>query len=317
MGSTPTPRIPGPNVSRGISLVLIAVIFFCITDLLAKYLTRFYPVSLIVWARFTFHLLLVVLLLGPRYRSRLVKTKRLAEQVLRGLLLFLGAMLFISSLKFLPLAEATAIAYLAPLFVTLMSVAFLKEKVELARWIAVLCSFGGVVIIIRPGSGVFTWAALLPIANAITFATYQIVTRRIAGLESPYTSIFYAGLVGCVLLSAILPDIWMLPQNSWHAVCFVTIGLLGALGHLILIKAYEYAPASRLAPFSYSQLIWVAIIGFFVFGDFPDGWSLLGMAILVASGIFMANQQRRQARLNASNASNTANTFNTSDPSAD
>jgi drug/metabolite transporter (DMT)-like permease len=231
-------------------------------------------------------------------------------------------MLFISSLKFLPLAEATAIAYLAPLFVTLLSVYFLKEKVDMARWIAVLCSFAGVVIIIRPGSGVFTWAALLPICNAITFAIYQIVTRRIAGLESPYTSIFYAGLVGCVLLSAILPDIWILPQSSWHAAGFVTIGVLGALGHLILIKAYEYAPASRLAPFSYAQLIWVAIIGFFVFGDFPDGWSLLGMAILVVSGIFMANQQRRQTRLNAVNATNTPNAAtvsntDTNDPNAD
>jgi drug/metabolite transporter (DMT)-like permease len=181
----------------------------------------------------------------------------------------------------------------------------LKEKVDLVHWIAVLCSFAGVLIISRPGSGIFTWTALLPICNAVTFAIYQIVTRRIAGLESPYTSIFYAGLVGCVLLSAILPDIWMLPQSPWHAAGFVTIGLLGGLGHLILIKAYEYAPASRLAPFSYAQLIWVAIIGFFVFGDFPDGWSLLGMAIIVASGIFMANQQRRQARLNASNAVNT------------
>jgi drug/metabolite transporter (DMT)-like permease len=308
MGSTPPPRIPGPNVTRGISLVLIAVIFFCITDMLAKYLARFYPVSLIVWARFTFHLLLVVLLLGPRYRTRLVKTKHLAEQVFRGLLLFFGAMLFITALKYLPLAEATAIAFLAPLCVTLLSVIFLKEKVDLARWIAVLCSFAGVVIIIRPGSGVFTWAALLPIGNAVVFATYQIVTRRIAGLESPYTSIFYAGLVGCVLLSAILPDIWMLPQSSWHVLGFITIGCLGALGHLILIKAYEYAPASRLAPFSYAQLIWVAIIGFFVFGDFPDGWSLLGMAILVVSGIFMANQQRRQARLNATNVTNATDT---------
>jgi drug/metabolite transporter (DMT)-like permease len=278
---------------------MIAVIFFCVTDLLAKYLTRFYPVTLIVWARFTFHLLLVVLLLGPRYRTRLVKTKRLAEQVLRGLLLFLGALFFISALKFLPLAEATAIAYLSPLFVALLSVIFLKEKLELSRWIAILCSFGGVIIIIRPGSGVFTWASLLPIANAFTFAVYQIVTRRIAGVESPYTSIFYVGLVGTVLLSVILPDVWVAPQSVGHVIAFATIGMLGALGHLILIKANVYAPASRLAPFSYSQLIWVAIIGFVVFGDFPDSWSLLGMAILVASGIYMATQQRRWERLNA------------------
>ncbi|MDR2111650.1 MAG: DMT family transporter, partial [Candidatus Accumulibacter sp.] len=272
---------------------------FSITDSLAKYLTRFYPVSLIVWSRFAFHLLLVIILLGPRYGSKLIRTKRPAEQVLRGLLLLLGAMVFNNALKFLPLAEASAIAYLAPLFVTLMSVVFLKEKVELARWIAILCSFAGVLIIIRPGSGIFTWAALLPVANAFTFAIYQIVTRRLANLESPYTSIFYAGLVGCVSLSVILPDVWVSPQTWGHAVALVTIGLFAALGHLILIKAYVYASAARLAPFSYTQLIWVSIIGFFVFGDFPDIWSLLGMAILIVSGVYMVTRERRSARLNA------------------
>jgi drug/metabolite transporter (DMT)-like permease len=282
-------------------MVLVAVIFFSVADSLSKYLTRFYPVTLIVWARFALHLLLIVGLLGPRYGLRLIRTKRPAEQILRGLLLLLGALFFNSALKFLPLAEASAIAYLAPLFVTVISVVFLKEKVEPARWVAVLCGFAGVLIIIRPGSGVFTWAALLPMCNATTFAVYQIVTRRLAHLESPYTSIFYAGLVGTVLLAGILPDVWMLPQTWGHAVAFVTFGVFAALGHLILIKAYVHASASRLAPFSYSQLIWVAVIGFFAFGDFPDVWSLLGMITIIASGIYMAGRERRSARLDKAN----------------
>ncbi|MDR2450659.1 MAG: DMT family transporter [Candidatus Accumulibacter sp.] len=285
-----------PSVPKGILLVLTAVIFFCVTDLLAKYLTRFYPVTLIVWARFTFHMVLVVSVLGPRLRMGLVRTRRLAEQILRGLLLMLGALFFIGALKYLPLAEATAIAYLSPLFVTLLSVVCLKETVEPARWIAILCSFGGVLIIIRPGSHFFSWAALLPVANALAFATYQIVTRRLAGMESPYTSIFYAGLVGTVVLSAIVPDVWMLPQSVWHAIAFIVLGVLGALGHLILIRAYDHAPASRVAPFSYSQLVWVAIIGYFAFGDFPDAWSLFGMGVIIASGVFMATRRSRDAR---------------------
>jgi drug/metabolite transporter (DMT)-like permease len=288
-----TTHLAGPNFGKGVLMVLVAVFFFSITDSLAKYLTLFYPVSLVVWARFASHLLLVVVVLGPRYRTRLIRTQRLAEQVLRGILLMLGSVIFISALKFLPLAEATAISYLAPLFVTLMSVVFLKEKVEPARWVAILCGFAGVLIIIRPGSGIFTWAALLPIANATTFAIYQIVTRRLANMESAYTSIFYAGLVGTVLLSVVLPDVWVLPQTWTHAVAFVLIGLFAAIGHLILIKAYVYASAARLAPFGYSQLIWVALIGFVVFGDFPDAWSLIGMAILIASGVYMATRQRR------------------------
>jgi drug/metabolite transporter (DMT)-like permease len=296
-------HIVGADVSRGVLMVLSAVVFFSITDSLAKYLTRFYPVSLIVWARFAFHLLIVVVLLGPRHGRRLIRTQHLAEQVLRGLLLMIGSVIFISALKFMPLAETTAISYLTPLFVTLMSVAFLKEKVEPARWVAILCGFVGVLIIIRPGSSVFTWAALLPVANATTFAIYQIVTRRLAHMESAYTSIFYAGLVGTILLSVVLPDVWVLPQNWVHTVAFVTLGLFAAFGHLILIKAYVYASAARLAPFSYTQLIWVATIGFIVFGDFPDLWSLLGMAILIASGIFMVSRERRSARQDGSTPS--------------
>jgi drug/metabolite transporter (DMT)-like permease len=121
-------------------------------------------------------------------------------------------------------------------------------------------------------------------------------------MESAYTSIFYAGLVGTLLLSVVLPDVWVLPQSWAHTVAFIFIGLFAAIGHLILIKAYVYASAARLAPFSYTQLIWVAIIGFIVFGDFPDVWSLLGMAILIASGIFMVSRERRSARQCALNS---------------
>ena len=277
-------------------MVMVAVVFFSVGDLLAKYLTRFYPIALIVWARFTFHLLLIVLALGPRYGLALVRTKRLGAQLVRGLLLVMGSVFFVSALKFMPLAEATAIAYLAPVLVTIMSVVFLGEKVEISRWVAVFCGFIGVLTIIRPGSSIFTWAALLPVANAMVFASYQILTRKLAGLESAYTSIFYAGLVGSVLSLLTLPGVWTMPQNLLHAGAFVSVGVLGGFGHLILIKAYEHAPASRLAPFSYSQLIWVAFIGYFVFGDFPDHWSLLGIAILVASGIYIASHQRRLER---------------------
>ncbi len=279
-------------------MVMTAVVFFSVIDFLAKYLTRYYPVALIVWARFTFHLLFIIVALGPRYGLALVRTKRLGIQVIRGLVLTCGSLLFVTALKFMPLAETTAILYLAPLLVTLFSVVFLKERVELARWIAVVFGFVGVLTIIRPGSDVFSWAVLIPITNAVSFATYQILNRRLAGLESPYTSTFYVGLVGSLLSSLALPIVWQTPQNALHATAFVAIGVLGGLGHLIFIKAYEHAPASRLAPFSYSQLIWVTAIGFFVFGDFPDAWSLLGIGILVTSGIYIARHQRRVERRN-------------------
>ena len=277
-------------------MAMTAVAVFSVLDSLSKYLTRFYPINLVVWARFAFHLLLVVVLLGPRYGLALVRTARPGIQIMRGLLLAIASVLFVSALKFMPLAETSAIAFLAPLLVTIMSVFFLKEKVELARWIAVLCGFVGVLAIIRPGSSVFTWAVFLPMGNAIAYAAYQILTRRLAGQESPYTSIFYAGLVGTLLLSVMLPYSWVQPQSFLHIALLVINGMLGGVGHLILIKAFEHAPASRLAPFTYSQLIWVTVIGYLTFGDFPDSWSLVGIAILMASGIYTATHQRNSDR---------------------
>jgi len=277
-------------------MVMMAVAIFSVMDSLSKYLTRFYPVALVAWSRYAFHLVLVVVVLGPRLRLALVRTARPGAQLVRGLLLAIASISFISAVKYMPLAEASAIAFLGPLLIVVMSVLFLKEKVEPARWIAVLCGFIGVLVIIRPGSSVFTWAALFPLANAVAFASYQILTRRLSGLESPYTSIFYAGLIGTLLLSATLPYVWVRPQNGLHMTLFVLTGALGGLSHLILIKAYAYAPASRLAPFSYTQLIWVATIGYLVFGDFPDTWSLVGIGILMASGLYTATHQRNADR---------------------
>jgi drug/metabolite transporter (DMT)-like permease len=285
-----------PRIFRGMLMVLTAVALFAMMDALSKYLTRFYPVALVAWARYAFHLLLVLAVLGPRLGLALVRTARPAAQLVRGLLLAIASVSFISAVKYLPLAESSAIAFLGPLLVTLMSVLFLKEKVEPARWVAVACGFAGVLVIIRPGSDVFTWTALLPLGNAFAFAAYQVLTRRLAGLESPYTSIFYSGLIGTLVFSAMLPYSWVTPQSAWHLALFVATGLLGGLSHLILIKAYDYGPASRLAPFSYTQLVWVAIIGFVVFGDFPDAGSLAGIAILIASGLYTATHQHRTER---------------------
>ena len=281
-----------PRVSHGIVLVLITVAIFAVNDVLSKYLTRFYPIALIVWARYAFHLLLISIVLGPRVGMRLVRTTRPGAQLLRALMLTAASLLIVSSFKYMPVAEASSIAFLAPIVVTVMSVIFLKERVQPARWIAVLCGFLGVLIIIRPGSDIFTWAMLLPIGNAVAFASYQIMTRRLSGVESPFASIFYPRLIGTLVLSTTLPYCWVMPQSGLHALAFVIIGMLNGLSHLTLIKAYEHAPASRLAPFSYSQLIWVALIGYVVFGDFPDTWSLLGIAILVTSGIYNVTHQR-------------------------
>jgi len=281
---------------RGALLIMTAVALFVVMDSMSKYLSRFYPVPAIVWARYAFHVLLVVVALGPKMGLGLVRTRRLRAQLLRGLLLAGSTLFFVFGIKQMPLAETSSITFIAPVLVTLLAAVILKEKVEFARWLAVAGGFIGVLIIIRPGSGVFTWASALPLGSAACFACYQILTRKLANLESPYTSIFYAGLVGTVAMSLILPYVWVTPQSPAHALLFVLVGIVGGLSHLILIKAYAYAPASRLAPFSYTQLIWVLLSGYFVFGDFPDRWSMIGIAVIVASGIFIARHQHLSER---------------------
>ncbi len=285
-----------PHPLRGALLIMTAVAMFVVMDSISKYLSRFYPVPAIVWARYAFHLLLVVVALGPRLGLDLVRTRRLGAQLVRGLLLAASTLFFVFGIKQMPLAETSSITFIAPVLVTLMAAFILKEKVEFARWLAVAGGFVGVLIIIRPGSGVFTWASVLPLGSATCFACYQILTRKLANLESPYTSIFYAGLVGSVIMSLALPYVWTLPQSANHALLFVAIGIIGGSSHLILIKAYDCAPASRLAPFSYTQLIWVMLSGYLVFGDFPDRWSLVGIGVIVASGIYIATHQRLSER---------------------
>jgi drug/metabolite transporter (DMT)-like permease len=285
-----------PHPLRGILMIMTAVAMFTMMDSMAKYLSRFYPVPGIVWARYAFHLLFVVMILGPRMRLRLVRTRHLGLQIVRGMLLAASSMFFFSALKFMPMAEASSISFVAPMLATLLGVFLLKEKVESARWVAVAAGFIGVLIIIRPGSGIFSWVAVLPLATAASFASYQILTRRLAGIDNPYTSLFYSGVVGTVMLATVLPFEWTTPKTLLHALMLPAIGFVGGLSHLILIRAYDQAAVSTLAPFSYTQLIWVILMGYLVFGDFPDHWSLIGIAVIMASGIYIATHQRLSER---------------------
>ncbi len=293
MSAIPSAHTHSP---RGPVLIMTAVAMFVVMDTISKYLSGFYPVPAIVWARYFFHLVLVLIALGPRLGLGLVRTRRLGVQLVRGLMLAGSTLFFVFAIKQMPLAETSSITFIAPVLVTLMAAFFLKEKVDTARWLAVAGGFAGVLIIIRPGGGVFSWASLLPLCCATCFACYQILTRKLANLESPYTSIFYSGLVGSVLMSFTLPYVWVWPQSLIHGLLFIIIGIIGGLSHLILIKAYDYAPASRLAPFSYTQLIWVSLSGYLVFGHFPDHWSLVGMGVIMASGIYIATHQQMSER---------------------
>jgi len=272
--------------------MVAAVGLFVCMDSIAKYLTRWYPPPLIVWARYASNVLVLLAFLGATRQLGRLKSARPGLQFARGLLLALATLLFFTSLRVLPLADANAIAFVMPLFVAALAVPMLGERLEMPRLIAILAGLAGALVIVRPGSALFTPYALLPLGMALANALYQILTRKLAGLEHPLTSLSWGALVGAVLMSAVAPFVWTSPEAPSHAVLIVVIGVLASLGHWLLIKAYEHAGATLLVPFTYTALLWAMLSGWLVFGDFPDGWSLAGMGVIVLSGLYLANRQR-------------------------
>ena len=284
---------------RGIALMIAAVGTFVLMDTTAKYLSRWYPVPLIVWARYAANLVVLLAFLAASGQLARLRTARPGLQIARGVLLVLATLLFFTSLSVLPLADANAIAFVMPLFVAALAVPMLGERLEMARLIAILVGLAGALVIVRPGSDLFTPYALLPLGMAICNALYQILTRKVAGVEHPLTSLVWGAIVGAVAMSLAAPFVWAPPQAAWHGVLIVVIGVLASVGHFLLIRAYEHASASLLAPYTYSALVWAMLTGWLVFGDFPDGASLAGMGIIVASGLYLANRQRYAVRRGA------------------
>jgi len=288
----PPPAGP-PHHLRGILLLVAAVSTFAVMDTTAKYLSRTYPVPAIVWYRYFFQALFMLVVLGPRMKLDLVRTRRPGLQIARAVVLALSTILYFSALALMPIAEASAITFLSPLLLTALSVLLLGERVSPAAWVAVGTGFLGVLFIVRPGGAVFSPAALLPLATAFCFAGYQLMTRQLAGVDSSLATLFYGAIVGTALLSLLLPFYWHAPVTLAHGLLLAMMGILGGVGHFVLIRAFAHAPASVLAPFVYTQLVSVLVLGYLVFGDFPDGWSLAGMGIIVASGAFVASRGRR------------------------
>jgi drug/metabolite transporter (DMT)-like permease len=284
---------------RGILLMVAAVGMFVLMDTTAKYLSRWYPVPLIVWARYAANLVVLLAFLAASGQFARLRSARPGLQLARGVLLVLATLLFFTSLSVLPLADANAIGFAMPLFVAALAVPMLGERLEMPRLIAILVGLAGALVIVRPGSELFTPYALLPLGMAVCNALYQILTRKVAGVEHPLTSLVWGAIVGAVVMSLAAPFVWAPPQAAWHGALIVVIGVLASVGHFLLIRAYEHASASLLALYTYSALVWAMLMGWLVFGDFPDGASLAGMGIIVASGLYLANRQRYAVRRGA------------------
>ncbi len=278
--------------------MLLAVVMFSLLDTTAKWLTRSYPVPLVIWSRYIFSLGFMLAALPWAGGLAGLRTRRPAMQTARGVLLLACTILFITAISYIPLATATAIGFISPLFVTALSIPLLGERVGRKRWAAVLAGFLGVLVIVRPGAGAVHWATSLPIAMALCYATYQILTRMLRFSDGAYASLFYPALIGTLAASAAVPFFWTIPR--WTDLGLMALlGLFGGIGHFLLIQAFSRAPASMLAPFAYCQIIGAAIFGYAVFGDLPDPPTWVGTAIIVASGLYVWHREgvlRRAAR---------------------
>lgn len=285
-----------PERVRGGILLMIACSFiFASLDALAKFMGAHYPILQVVWFRYTFHVIGMVVVFAPIMGKRMFRATNIRWQVGRGFILVVCTGLSFTGLQFMPLAEFTAIAFVTPLIVTMLAGRLLGERVSLARWGAVVLGFAGVVIIIRPGSGLFGWAALIPLVMSFVYAIFQVLTRKYAGTDDPITTLFFSGLAGAVLASATVPFVWKTPEPlHWPILMFM--GIMGGGGHLLLMLCFRRAPASVLAPFSYSQLAFATLLSMFALQHVPDRWSLIGMGVIAAAGLYAVILQAWEGR---------------------
>ncbi len=285
--------------TSAILLIMGSVLCFTLLDTITKFMSQRYPIPVLVWARYAVQLVAMLVWLGRRMRFDLVRTRRPRLQLIRGVVLLASSVCFVGALRALPLAEATAINYTTPMLVVLMARLFLGERMTPIRIAFVVAGAVGMLLIVRPGSDMFQGAAFLGLAAALFYASYQIMTRLLFG-ENPRVLLFYPAIVGTVIMTLLAPAFEWPHEMPWtHVALIVCGGLLGTLGHFLFILAFQHGPASALAPFTYMQLVFATIVGWFVYRDFPDGWRIAGMCVIAASGLLIMLHGRRQAQVRA------------------
>tara|TARA_Y100000816_G_scaffold267345_2_gene228675 strand:+ start:1573 stop:2412 length:840 start_codon:yes stop_codon:yes gene_type:complete len=271
---------------KAILLNLSAWIMLPIMDGLAKYLSTSLPVLQIVWARYFFTVTLVLPIILIFFRKNLKLSINYKLQFLRGILLFTANILFFYSISIISLSKALTLAFTAPLIVTVFSPLFLQEKVSLNRWLAVIIGFFGCIIVIRPGFIDLNLATIAALGTGLMYGFYLIVTRKLSGSDDSLITLLFTGVVGAIIASFSMPFMWVSPSfNGW--VIMFLIGLFASIGHLLLILSLKLADASKLAPFGYFEIIPNILIGFYFFNYFPDLFHLLGLLIIISSGIYV------------------------------
>jgi drug/metabolite transporter (DMT)-like permease len=282
------------DAKRGIFWMMSAMLVFSITNSFAKLLMANYPVIQIVWARYFFQLILLLVFLGPRLKKVLV-TSKLKLQIVRSFLLLGTSVLFFFGLSKLALADISSIMFVAPILVTTLSMPLLGERVGPRRWAGIIVGFLGAIVIIRPGYGMMQLPALFPLGAACLYALYQISTRFLGRTDNAMTTLFYTATSGTAILTSLVPLYWIAPDTEgW--LMMIALGVTSNLGHFSMIKAYEHAPAPTVVPFTYANLLWMTLFGYILFSDLPDLWTISGACIVAGSGLYIFHRENKPGK---------------------
>jgi len=281
------------NRLTGIGLVSLTYVCFTLLDGSAKWLVQSVPVLVVVWLRFLTHALLASALLFPIRGRALVRTRHLRWHVLRGLMFCAMTGINFWALQYLQLTVTGSIFFTVPILIALMSAPLLGERMDARRWAAILIGFAGVLVIVRPGSDAFHPAMLLSMVNAVLYAAFNLMTRKLAAYDPPETIQFLPAVVASVVLAPFALAAWESPQGWFEWLLLCLMGVFGGTGHYLLAVAHRYAPASTLAPFLYQQILYMALFGYLVFGSVPDAAVWIGAAIVISSGLYLFARERR------------------------
>ena len=281
---------------KAITFNLLAWVMLPIMDGFAKYLSSDLPVLQITWARYFFTVAFTLPIMFFFFRKNLVWTDKPKLQLIRGLILLTANVCFFYSISIITLAKALTLAFIAPLIVTAFSPIFLGEKVGFRRWSAVIIGFIGSMVVIRPGFVEINLASLAALGTGVMYGFYLIITRKLSSSDNPLLTLLLTGVVGAIIISFVMPFVWIKPTlNQWSMMA--AIGIFACVGHLFIILSLKYADASKLAPFSYFEIVTNIIIGYYFFSDFPDKWTFLGLFIIILSGIYISRRENIIKRL--------------------
>jgi drug/metabolite transporter (DMT)-like permease len=288
---------PAGGLARAIIFMVVAMSMIPLMNISVKYLSPDYPTNQIVWARYAGHLLFVLIIFLPHHGLAMLKAQRPAVHIVRSTMMFISTCCFFFSLRYIEVPVASAINFTSPLIVTALAIPMLGEKVGVRRWSAVAVGFIGALIIIRPGGDNTHWAMLVVLMSSLAYAAYQVMTRKYATVDSPETSVLYMALVGTVALSVALPFNYVIPDNWFDVGLFGLIGLIGGAAHFLIIHAFRIGEVSVLSTFNYTQLVMATLASYLVFDTFPDGYTFLGAAIIITSGLYITYRETRLKKL--------------------